>query len=110
MRNDLLEKGEFIQIPGPNPILTTGPEGAWDDYGIETGGVLKDSPHTSGRTAVTGRRTDILNPRLHGLGHVENTVLPLTQPADLFINIFYPFGICNRHLFTAHNDYCLQIF
>ena len=42
MRNDLLEKGEFIQIPGPNPILTAGPEGAWDDYIIETGGVLKD--------------------------------------------------------------------
>ncbi len=41
-RNDLLKKGEFIQIPGPNPILTTGPDGAWDDYLIETGGVLKD--------------------------------------------------------------------
>ena len=41
-RNDLLEKGQFIQIPGPNPILTTGPDGAWDYYVIETGGVLKD--------------------------------------------------------------------
>jgi len=29
-----LEPGRFIQIPGPNPILTPGPEGAWDDVGF----------------------------------------------------------------------------
>ncbi|MHC4546982.1 MAG: hypothetical protein ACYSYL_21115 [Planctomycetota bacterium] len=30
-REELIENGVFIQIPGPNPIITPGPEGAWDD-------------------------------------------------------------------------------
>ena len=34
-RNDLLENGVFIQIPGPNPILKPGPEGSFDEYCIE---------------------------------------------------------------------------
>ena len=41
-RNDLLEKGEFIQIPGPNPILVAGPKGSWDDKAIETADGFKD--------------------------------------------------------------------
>ena len=40
-RNDLLEKGEFIQIPGPNPILQPGADG-WDSSVIETAGIFKD--------------------------------------------------------------------
>ena len=40
-RNDLLEKGTFIQVPGPNPILQPGSEG-WDDGLIETAGIFKD--------------------------------------------------------------------
>lgn len=41
MRNDLLEKGVFLQIPGPNPILRPGTN-SWDDGVIETAGVFKD--------------------------------------------------------------------
>ena len=41
-RNDLLEKGEFIQIPGPNPILVAGPQGTWDDKALETADGFKD--------------------------------------------------------------------
>jgi hypothetical protein len=40
-RNDLLEKGQFIQIPGPNPILQPGTDG-WDGSIIETAGIFKD--------------------------------------------------------------------
>ena len=40
-RNDLLEKGVFIQIPGPNPILQPGPD-SWDSSVIETAGIFKD--------------------------------------------------------------------
>ena len=40
-RNDLLEKGVFIQVPGPNPILTVGDDG-WDDSNLEMAGIFKD--------------------------------------------------------------------
>ena len=40
-RNDLLEKGKFIHVPGPNPILQPGPDG-WDGSMIETAGIFKD--------------------------------------------------------------------
>ncbi len=40
-RNDLLEKGQFIQVPGPNPILQPGKKG-WDESIIETAGIFKD--------------------------------------------------------------------
>ena len=33
---------EFIQIPGPNPILVPGPQGAWDSSVTEAADVLKD--------------------------------------------------------------------
>lgn len=36
---------QFIHIPGPNPILRPGPEGAWDDRYLEACEVLKDQ-HT----------------------------------------------------------------
>ncbi|MFH1918573.1 MAG: hypothetical protein ABIP48_01620 [Planctomycetota bacterium] len=41
-RNDLVEPGRFIQIPGPNPILRPGEEGAWDDGVIEAADALND--------------------------------------------------------------------
>ncbi len=41
-RNDLLEKGVFIQIPGPNPILVAGPNGSWDDRALEAADGFKD--------------------------------------------------------------------
>ena len=42
IRNALLDPSRFIQIPGPNPILTPGPEGAWDDEIIEASDAFKD--------------------------------------------------------------------
>ncbi len=41
-RNDLVENGLFIQIPGPNPIITPGAEGAWDDGVTEAADAFKD--------------------------------------------------------------------
>ncbi len=41
-KNDFLEGGRFIQIPGPNPILVSGPPGAWDEYYIEAADAYKD--------------------------------------------------------------------
>ena len=35
LRNDLMQSGRFIQIPGPNPIVVSGGAGAWDEYYIE---------------------------------------------------------------------------
>jgi len=40
--NARLEAARFIQIPGPNPILTPGPDGAWDDQIIEASDAFKD--------------------------------------------------------------------
>jgi hypothetical protein len=40
--NDLLRAARFIQIPGPNPILVPGDEGAWDGGVIEAADALKD--------------------------------------------------------------------
>ncbi len=42
LRNDLIENGPFIHIPGPNPILTNGPEDAWDGAAIEVSEIFKD--------------------------------------------------------------------
>ena len=41
-RNALLEPGRFIQIPGPNPIVTPGPKGAWDGEIVEAADAFKD--------------------------------------------------------------------
>jgi hypothetical protein len=41
-REDLIENGLFIQIPGPNPIITPGPDGAWDDGVTEAADAFKD--------------------------------------------------------------------
>ncbi|HIJ52486.1 MAG TPA: hypothetical protein HPP66_04950 [Planctomycetes bacterium] len=41
-RNDFIENGVFIQIPGPNPIITPGPDGAWDDGVTEAADAFKD--------------------------------------------------------------------
>ena len=42
LRNEIIEKGQFIQIPGPNPILKPGPEGAWDDKVTEASDAFRD--------------------------------------------------------------------
>ncbi|MHC4692340.1 MAG: glycoside hydrolase family protein [Planctomycetota bacterium] len=41
-RDDLIENGLFIQIPGPNPVITPGPDGAWDDGVTEAADAFKD--------------------------------------------------------------------
>jgi hypothetical protein len=41
-RNELLQGGQVIHIPGPNPILTIGKPGSWDDIKIEACDALKD--------------------------------------------------------------------
>ena len=41
-RNEIIEHGQFIQIPGPNPLISPGQEGDWDGAGLEAGEVLKD--------------------------------------------------------------------
>jgi len=41
-QNDLLRPRPFLQIPGPNPILTPGPPGSWDNRVIEASDALKD--------------------------------------------------------------------
>ena len=40
--NALLESRRFIQIPGPNPIIKPGPDGAWDDGVAEASDAFKD--------------------------------------------------------------------
>ena len=42
---DLPDVGRFVQIPGPNPILTEGGESDWDGAIVEAGNILKDE-HT----------------------------------------------------------------
>jgi hypothetical protein len=39
-----LAPGQFVQIPGPNPVLLPGPRGAWDDGVIEAADALRDGP------------------------------------------------------------------
>jgi len=38
----LLVPGQFLQIPGPNPVLLPGPSGAWDDGVIEAADAIRD--------------------------------------------------------------------
>jgi hypothetical protein len=42
VENALLKPSRFIQIPGPNPILTPGPESAWDGEIVEASDAFKD--------------------------------------------------------------------
>jgi hypothetical protein len=41
--NALLSLRPFLHIPGPNPIISRGAKGSWDEYYIEAGDVFKDS-------------------------------------------------------------------
>ena len=41
-RNSWHRHGCFIQIPGPNPLLTPGPKGAWDDGITEAADAFRD--------------------------------------------------------------------
>ena len=42
VRQVLVEQGRFIQIPGPNPIIRTGPKGAWDSMMLEASDAFRD--------------------------------------------------------------------
>lgn len=39
---DVIENTQFIQIPGPNPIITPGPDGSWDEGVIEASDAFRD--------------------------------------------------------------------
>ena len=41
-RNDFIENGRFLQIPGPNPILRPGGQDDWDGDIIEACDAFKD--------------------------------------------------------------------
>jgi hypothetical protein len=41
-RNEIIEHGPFIQIPGPNPLISPGDSSAWDGAVVEAGNVFKD--------------------------------------------------------------------
>ncbi|MHC4791568.1 MAG: glycoside hydrolase family protein [Planctomycetota bacterium] len=41
-RQELVEQTQFIQIPGPNPIIRTGPKGAWDEVMLEASDAIRD--------------------------------------------------------------------
>lgn len=41
--NALVSPRPFLHIPGPNPIISRGAKGSWDEYYIEAGDVFKDS-------------------------------------------------------------------
>jgi hypothetical protein len=42
VQNGFLRERPFLQISGPNPILTPGPSGSWDSHVIEAGDAFKD--------------------------------------------------------------------
>jgi len=42
IRQVTIEQNKFIQIPGPNPVLTPGPEGSWDDHVVEAADAFRD--------------------------------------------------------------------
>src|SRR5579859_2399645 len=41
--NAFLSPMPFLHIPGPNPIISRGAKGSWDEYYIEAGDVIKDA-------------------------------------------------------------------
>jgi hypothetical protein len=43
VENAFLKERPFLQIPGPNPILTTGAKGSWDESMIEQAAVFEDA-------------------------------------------------------------------
>jgi len=45
LRNEIIEHGPFIQIPGPNPLIIPGEKSEWDGAVVEAGNVFKDE-HT----------------------------------------------------------------
>ncbi|MFC1738876.1 hypothetical protein ACFL1G_07510 [Planctomycetota bacterium] len=42
LRNEIIEHGPFIQIPGPNPLISPGESSDWDGAVVEAGNVIKD--------------------------------------------------------------------
>jgi len=83
-RDQILESRRFIQIPGPNPIIKPGQEGAWDDGVTEASDAFKDVDtyyfyyHATG--AGKGYRLGVASSR-HPLGpfkkHGDKPVLDL---------------------------------
>lgn len=43
IRQAVIEQSKFIQIPGPNPIITPGPEGSWDESVVEASDAFRDA-------------------------------------------------------------------
>ena len=41
-RNEFIEPGKLIQIPGPNPIIVRGGQGEWDERVLEASDAFKD--------------------------------------------------------------------
>jgi len=79
----------FIHIPGPNPILTPGPTGAWDDRIIEAADVVKDHDtyylYYHGASAKASYQLGVATAS-HPLGpwtkHPDNPVLGSGQPGE----------------------------
>jgi hypothetical protein len=42
VRQVIVEQTNFIQIPGPNPIIRTGAKGAWDEVMLEASDAIRD--------------------------------------------------------------------
>ncbi len=57
VRQAEIEKIDFIQIPGPNPVLKPGPEGTWDDLVVEAADAFEDLGTYYFYYHATNRRT-----------------------------------------------------
>ncbi|MBL7154058.1 MAG: hypothetical protein ISS79_10090 [Phycisphaerae bacterium] len=108
--SQLLESQRFIQIPGPNPIITPGPEGAWDDGVTEAADAFKDVDtyyfyyHATG--AGKGYRLGVATSK-HPLGpfekHGDKPILDL-GPKDAWDDKYVA---CAMVLKEARNKYLM---
>jgi len=86
-RYGLLVPGQFLQIPGPNPVLLPGPAGAWDDGVIEAADAIRDAAtyyfFYHGTGAGKGYRLGVAT-SAHPLGpfrkHGDRPILDLGPP------------------------------
>lgn len=84
-----LRNREFVHIPGPNPILTPAPPGAWDDRLLESCDILKDldtyylyyhaTSHTTGYQIGVVTAPGPLGPFTRP---VNQPLLPLGEPGE----------------------------
>ena len=89
LRRAVIEQSRFVQIPGPNPVLTPGPPGTWDDGVVEAADAFRDVDtyyfyyHATG--AGKGYRLGVASAR-HPLGpfekHGDRPVLDLGDKGD----------------------------